>query len=141
MNNKSAHQLVFWLTCIVCNLFFIIPSFAYTEEENCKSARSSLEKQVTKNVTGIKRVNVINLNTLKQISVLGPDGNAPGYQCWATVVIWTGPSNTPKTIRVIYTVFNASQFQGIPISYSAVGIDYICGESDKLDEDYSVCRE
>jgi hypothetical protein len=106
------------------------------DEDTCKSARASLQEQLSEHFAGFQRANVLNLNTLKAISATGPGGESPGYECWATAMIWTANSDAPQTVRVIYTVFNLS---GLPVDVSAVGIKYICGRAKQRDDLYSVC--
>ena len=124
-----------FFSCLV-----FLNGFGRADEDNCKSARTSLQEQVPERIVDVSRANVLNLNMLKEISAVGPQGNMPGYECWATVQIWSKSSNSPKTVRVIYTVFNINQFQGMPIEVSSVGVAHVCGESAEWDRLYTVCN-
>lgn len=136
MNDRCRWRLIIHARALAVIFLCTAAGVAHADEDTCKSARDSLQEQLSSRFTGFKKASVLNLNTLRAISATGPGGDSPGYECWATAMIWTASSDAPRTVRIIYTVFN---LRGLPIEVSAVGIQYVCGREKQWDELYSVC--
>jgi hypothetical protein len=123
---------------ILC--FMAGPALADPSEDNCKSARVEIREQLLKKLTDVDEATITSLDTLNHTTSTGPDGEMPGYVCWATVSVRNKRSNINGVRKVIYTVFNATGVQGLPVGYSIVGISYVCGESQQWDRIYPPCR-
>jgi hypothetical protein len=97
MIHRSRWTRTFHARALAAVLVCAATSAVGADEDTCKSARASLQEQLSEHFAGFQRANVLNLNTLKAISATGPGGESPGYECWATAMTWTANSDAPQT--------------------------------------------